>query len=111
MSSRIAIKTGDTSAGPRVRLTDRSGEAANLTAATVVMQVEGRPGVSFPVTVEDAAAGIVRVARGDLSVPSGKRATYRVEFQVTYAGAPGLVQTFPEGDYVGVEVWAQLDAT
>jgi hypothetical protein len=107
--SKIAIKTGDTSAGPRVRLVDRAGEAANLTGATVVMQVEGRPGVSFPVTIVDATAGIVRVARGDLTVPSGKRATYRVEFQATYADT--TVQTFPENDYTQIEVWAQLDAT
>jgi hypothetical protein len=108
--SRIAIKTGDTSAGPRVRLVDRAGEAASLVGADVVMQVEGRPGVSFPVTIEDAAGGIVRVARGDLTVPSGKRATYRVEFQVTYAGGGGI-QSFPEAGFVDLEVWSQLDAT
>jgi hypothetical protein len=110
MSSRIAIKTNDTSGGPRVRLVDRDGEAANLTGSSVTMQVEGRTDVDFPVTIEDATAGIVRVARGDLTVPSGKRATYRVEFQVTYAGSPGLVQTFPENSYVDLEVWADLDS-
>jgi nitrate reductase beta subunit len=107
--SKIAIKTGDTSAGPRVRLVDRAGESVNLTGATVVQQVEGRPGVSFPVTVEDATGGVVRIARGDLTVPSGKRASWRVEFQVTFADS--TVQTYPESGFVDLEVWSQLDAT
>ena len=105
----LTIKTGDTSPGPRVQLFGRDGTAADLTGATVVMQVEGRADTSFPVTVVDAATGIVRVPRGDLTAPDGRRKPYRVEFQVTYLDT--TVQTFPETEYALLTVWSQLDGS
>jgi hypothetical protein len=105
--SEIFLTTGDTSPGPRIQLLDRDKNGVNLTGATVTMQVEGRPGVSYPVTIETELTGIVRVPRAGLDVPSGRKWSWRVEFQATFLN--GDIQTFPEDGYGLVWVKAQLD--
>ena len=107
--SGLIFKTGDTSPGPRVQLFGRDGNAADLTGATVVMQVEGRADTSFAVTVLDAATGIVRVPRADLAAPAGSRSRYRIEFQVTYLDT--TIQSFPENEYQTLTVWSDLDGS
>ena len=104
--SAPAIKTGDTSTGPRIRLVDRDGSPANLTGATVVMQVRNRPGEPFPTDVVDAEDGVVAVPRGDLEGGSARQ-SWTVEFEVTYSD--GTVQTFPEVGYLQLDVWSDLD--
>jgi hypothetical protein len=103
----LILKTGDTAATQRVQLVGRDGPA-QLAGATVTMQVEDRPDLDFPVDIVDPAAGIVRVARGDLA-PDGRRVRrFMVEFQATYAD--GTIQTFPEDGYTRLTVWSDLDA-
>lgn len=101
-----AIKTGDTSSGPRIRLVGRDGMPANLTGATAAMQVRGRPGDPFAVTVVDAEDGVVTLPRGDLEGGSGRQ-QWAVEFEVTFSD--GTIQTFPEVGYLQVDVWSDLD--
>lgn len=101
-----AIKTGDTTVGPRIRLVGRDGTAANLTGAQVVMQVRDRPSESFATTVADAEDGIVTIPRGDLEGGQGRQ-SWTVEFEVTFSD--GTVQTFPEVGYLQVDVWSDLD--
>jgi hypothetical protein len=102
----LILKTGDTAPTQQVRLVGRDGPA-NLVGATVSMQVDGRDGQAFPVTIIDAENGVVQVARGDLNVPNRSATRWRAEFEVTYAG--GLTQTFPEDGYLTVTVWSDLD--
>jgi hypothetical protein len=104
--SQIVLKTGDTAPTQKVRLVGRDGPA-NLNGATVVMQVRGRPDVSFPVDVEDAEDGVVRVPRGDLDSGDRTLRTWEAEFEVAYAN--GDVQTFPEAGYLNISVWSDLD--
>jgi hypothetical protein len=102
----VNIKAGDTAPAQRKRLKGRDGPA-DLSGATVVMQVRGREGVSFDVDIDDAQNGVVFVPRGDLEANGNRPVTYDVEFEVTYAD--GSIQTFPEPGYEQVTVWPDLD--
>ena len=106
MTTNAVIKFGDTTGGPRVRLTDRDGTGADLTGATVVLVVPGQPDIA--VTVTDPAAGVVRIPRGTLAPPVGQVLVHMdYELQATYAD--GSVQTFPESGYERLTIWRDLD--
>lgn len=102
---KLVIKTGDTAPAQRIQLVGRDGPT-DLTGAQVVMQVRGRPGVSFPADVNDAETGIVFVPRGDLEPVNG-RSVFNVEFEVTFPDS--TVQTFPEDGWIDLTVWSDLD--
>jgi hypothetical protein len=103
----IIAKDGDTSPLQAVTLKGRDGTPADLTGATVVMQVDGQA-TSVACTVVDAAAGQVRPSRTNLPVPTALgRLIVKVEFEVTYADA--VVQTFPESGYLHLQVYPDLD--
>ena len=101
-----AIKAGDTTDGPRLRLVGRDQTPANLVGATILMHIRGEP--SLPVVIAEAADGIVYCPRGTLAPTTNQEvARFDVEFEVTYAG--GTVQTFPEEGQDKVTVWIDLD--
>ena len=105
MTRTLTVKSGDSGPTQTVRLDGRDGPA-NLTGATVVMQVSGME-TSVPCEIVDAEAGTVRPQRDGLPVLSGDRMVVNVEFEVTFSDQS--VQTFPEKSYLNLEVWSDLD--
>lgn len=105
--TKLVAKQGDTAPMQTVQLAGRDG-TANLTGATVVMQLAGTDS-PIPCDIIDAEQGTVRPSRDGLPTPPPSRSTIRVnvEFEVTYADE--TVQTFPEDGYLTLLVWTDLD--
>lgn len=104
---KITFKTGDTAAAQNVQLLDRNRDAVELTGATVVMQVKDHDS-AISCEIIDAADGTVSPGRGGLEPDSNKTSkAFLAEFEVTFSD--GSIQTYPERDYIEVEVWADLD--
>jgi len=102
---RLAWKEGDTSQLQQLRLRGRDGDPVVLAGATVVMHADG---TTIPCDIVDGPGGIIRPGRGGLTAGGRmRRRSYRVEFEVTFAG--GIIQTFPERGYEQLTVHAQLD--
>jgi len=109
VSVTVHVKVGDTAPAQAVELLGRDGTPANLTGATVVMQVRGLEGSSIACTIDSAADGTVNPGRGTLAPDAGDDSKdYDVEFEVTYSDA--TIQTFPEQGYAKLTVWRDLDA-
>lgn len=109
MSVTIHIKMGDTAPAQAVALMGRNGPPADLTGATVVMQVRGLDGSSIACTVDSATDGTVNPGRGTLAPDAGDDSKdFDVEFEVTYSDA--TIQTFPEQGYAKLTVWRDLDS-
>ena len=96
--SDFYIKTGDTGPALRRTLLDTSGDAEDLTGATVAFHMESTDGVVVvdgSATLVDAANGVVQYEwqSGD----TDESGTFFGEFEVTFSD--GIVQSYPnDGD-------------
>jgi len=98
---KFTIKRGDTS--PSIAFDLMSGGAAvDLTGAAVKFIMANK--INAAATIEDAVAGTVRYdwQAGDTAVTGA----FKAEFEVTFPG--GLVETFPNAEYILVEILADL---
>lgn len=98
---RFTIKRGDTSPSIVFDLIS-DGAAVDLTNAAVKFIMAGK--VSAVAAIEDPVAGTVRYdwQAADTAVPG----VFNAEFEVTYPG--GKVETFPNAEYIQVEILADL---
>jgi hypothetical protein len=116
MTDSISFKRGDTAAVVRATLyaDDAGTTPVDLTGATVKFFMVVVPGVgSSPAglkvngtcTILNAAAG--QVGYDWITADVDTAATYKAEFQVTYAS--GKIQTFPRTGYLTVVITEDLD--
>ena len=102
------IKQNDTSPALLATLKDFSGDAINLTGASVLFHMKDLSGtvkISQAMTITNATLGLVRYdwQVGDTDTVG----TYYVEFQVTYSD--GSVETFPNNGNKVVSVVKELN--
>jgi hypothetical protein len=100
----FTIKQNDTSPAMLATLQDASGDAVNITAATVRFHMRriGSTQVTIdqPAVIVTPLSGLVRYnwqAADTVAVGS-----YQAEFEVTYADAS--IETFPNDSYIRVEI-------
>jgi BppU N-terminal domain len=106
---RIRIKEGDTR--PLHAVLKADGKIMPLTGATVLFNMkprlvgQGSTVTDGPVEITDEAAGAVlyRWQPQDVDTPG----LHRGEFEVTFGD--GTVETFPNGDWLDIEILADLD--
>lgn len=103
----VKIKANDTR--PLPATLTANGSPVNLTGAVVRFHMRPKvAGVGSVVdalaTIEDALAGRVSYpwAPADVNVPG----IHRAEFEVTFAD--GTVETFPNSDWIDIEILADL---
>ena len=98
------IKRNDTSPSMLATLQDASGNAIDITAASVRFHL--RPIGSQTVTVDEAATIVTAIdglVRYDwLAADTATIGSYQAEFEVTYADS--TVETFPNDGYIRVEI-------
>lgn len=104
----FAIKQNDTSPSLLATLKDFSGNAINLTGASVRFHMKGLEGtvkVDAEMTIQNATLGVVRYdwQAGDTDTVG----TYYIEFEVTYSD--GSIETFPNNGNQSVKVVRELN--
>lgn len=102
------IKQNDTSPSMLATLQDASGNAVDLTAASIRFHL--RPISSSTVKVDEAATIVTAVdgiVRYDWQASDTDTiGSYQAEFEVTYADT--TIETFPNDGYVRVEVISDI---
>jgi hypothetical protein len=102
------IKRRDTSPSIVATLTGGDEKPVDLTRASVVLNMiraSGRLVIArAPVTVVDAAGGVVRYDWA--SEDTDSRGEHRAEIEVTYSD--GRVETFPAGGYLTIQIIEDL---
>lgn len=102
------VKQNDTSPSMLATLQDASGNAVDVTAATIRFHL--RPISSNTVKVDEAATivtadeGIVRYDWQ--AADTDTIGSYQAEFEVTYADA--TIETFPNDGYIRVEIISDI---
>jgi hypothetical protein len=101
--STFYMKQNDTQPRMLATLQDGSGNAINLTSATVrfhMRTLAGNLKTDASATIVTAVSGLVRYdwAAADTNTVG----TYQAEFEVTYAD--NTVETFPNNSYIRVEI-------
>jgi hypothetical protein len=104
----ITIKQDDTQPAMKVRLKNASGNAVNLTNATVQVAIQhySQPDIKFlrDAYIQDAITGEVwLVWQSEETQVTG---LYRIEFRVTYQD--GSRETFPNDGYLMVNILERL---
>lgn len=102
------IKQNDTSPSMLATLQDASGNAVDITGASVRFHL--RPISSSTVTVDEAAT-IVTADEGTVrydwdAADTDTIGSYQAEFEVTYADAS--IETFPNDGYIRVEIISDI---
>ena len=102
------IKRNDTSPSMLATLQDASGNAIDITAASVRFHL--RPIGSQTVTVDEAATIVTAIdglVRYDWqAADTATIGSYQAEFEVTYADT--TVETFPNDGYIRVEIISDI---
>lgn len=100
----FTIKRNDTSKKIEATLKDVNKVAVDLTGATVRFHMrkkaDGSAKVGAGATIVVAASGTVEYSW--LAADTDATGIYEAEWQVTFSG--GLIETFPNGGYIEVEV-------
>ena len=108
MSETVQMKQGDTGPSLTATLKNPDGTAANLSGATVKLNIKARRGGTTlvnhgTVTVTDATNG--RVSYAWQVADTANPGSFYVEWEVTYAG--GMITTYPNDKSALLEIVRQ----